>query len=207
MADKPKDEAKRVPGLEPGTQPRDPVDERYASPPLSAPDHVRTAGYGASDTLELLKRIERLEGKDPDAREAQSIEDQRRRDDERAERRAREADERRRNMATYRAMGRPGEPAGEIPAEQPGQGRRLVYTGETFRFAGQPGRWMEPLDDLAKRRIKDEAERQEAIARVARENRIEKGILKSAQEAFDASARAREQFAARADEHRSGAGG
>jgi hypothetical protein len=204
MADK---ETKQVPGLEPGVVPQDAEAKRYASPPTSLPDAPRTAGYGGADIAKLLERVAALEGNRPEADATREVEEQAKRTKEREEQRAKEQAEHLKQLATYKAKGRPGEAAGEIPSEAKGMGRRLVMAGETFRYAGIPGLWMEPVDGLAKERVKKEAERREAIAKEAADNRFRSADLQRQKDEHERAARIREQRVAEAGDTRQGAGG
>jgi hypothetical protein len=209
-----KSEETKVPGLEPGAKVRDAEGERYSSPPLSYPDAPRLANSPAAMMLQMKEEIMAelrnagvLSGdkaQDP----AKQIEEAAKREQERRETRTRELQERYAQMVNYKARGNdPSRPAGEIPSEMPGMGRRLVMQGQTFRFGGVPGSWMEPLDDEAKKRSKDEEQRREEIRVKASQLGLTRAALQQAVETFDESSRNEQRRAAYARDFRAGSGG
>jgi hypothetical protein len=178
-------ESPRTPGLAPGAEISDPTQGRYGSPPASeGPDVAVRADSARAMIEEVVQReLRKALGKEGEFAEkaAKEAAEAERRSRERQERQAKEAADRIRQLATYKAIGQPGRVVGEIPGEQPGSGRRLVRAGEVFRYAGVPSvRWMEPLDDTAKKRIEEERDRREAIARAAGASDLAKAALTSA---------------------------
>jgi hypothetical protein len=198
------------PGLEPGAQLRGGQEERRYGPESPQQERPAVPGSQAALKAEIMAELRAAGvlpgGKGPSPE--QEAEEANRRARERMERRSRDLEEHTKRLALYKARGSDtNKPAGEIPGELPGSGRRLVMQGEVFRFAGDPGTWMEPLDEQGKERTKAEEERRERVIQQAGETKLGVEALKVASDSMQRLTLGRERRAADAHEHRAGAGG